>query len=230
MVVAMLRHPDRIPRDADSSRRAQDLRGEPYRAADLGAVSVLERSRVVGIAHSDLDAVRDAVDRDPDLVHAVATTTEGAVEAAAHMGRTDIADLLLDRGAPYAIPTAVMRNDLDAVRRLLDEDPDRIRERGAHDFALLWYPVIGGGHRAMMELLLSRGAEVEAQHWLGTTALHYAAASGDVAMAELLVDHGADVNRPGRKFGGHPLTPIEIAVQRKRDLLVAWLESRGARR
>lgn len=228
-VTAMLRDHRSIPRDADSSRRAFDADGAAYAPPDLSVYAVTERGRMVGVAHGDLDQVRATLDRHPELAHAVATTTEGAVEAAAHMGRPDIADLLLDHGAPYAIPTAVMRNDLDRVRALLDEDPDRIRERGAHDFALLWYPMIGGGHREMMALLLERGADVEQQHWLGTTALHYAAVRGDVEMAELLVDHGADLNRAGRKFGGSPMTPLEIAAGRDHTALVDWLRARGAR-
>jgi len=227
-VVGILADPDRIGVDGESSRRAYDATGARYAPPDLGAYSVTERGRVVGVAHTDLDAVRAAVERHPDLVHAVATTTEGAVEAAAHMGRHDIADLLLEHGAPYAIPTAVMRNDLARVRALLDQDPDRIRERGAHDFALLWYPVIGGGLLEMMTLLLDRGADVEAQHWLGTTALHYAAVRGDLEMAELLVERGADVDRVGRKFGGRPMTPLEIASGRGHTRFVDWLRTRGA--
>ena len=40
---------------------------------------------------------------------------------------------MLEHGAPYSLPTAVMKNDMPRVKQLLDEDPLRIHERGAHD-------------------------------------------------------------------------------------------------
>ncbi len=83
---------------------------------------------------------------------------------------------------------------------MLDEDPLRINERGAHDFTLLWCPVIGGGNLDLAELLLERGSRVERHDFVGTTALHLAAQSGQTDMIDLLIAHGADVNRVGRKF------------------------------
>jgi ankyrin repeat protein len=138
-------------------------------------------------------------------------------------------DYLLDKGAPCSLPTAVVRNDLARARALLEEDPDRVRERGPHDFALLWYPVIGHGLLEMAELLFEYGADVEQQHWLGTTALHYAAIGGQVDLGRLLIEKGADVNRSGRKFGGTPATPLQLAEGRKNDAFVRLLRDHGAR-
>lgn len=226
---AVLRSHREIPRDHSTSRTAYDADGNPYAAPDLSAFSVTARGRVVGQAHSDLDAVRQAVSRHPELVHAVATTTEGAVEAGAHMGRGDMVDFLLDRGAPYSLPTAVMRNDLKRARALLEEDALRVNERGPHDFALLWYPVIGHELLEMAELLIDHGAQVERQHWLGTTALHYAAIGGQTEMAALLIEHGADVERVGRKFDPAGVTPLQIAEARGHERLADLLRERGAR-
>lgn len=229
-VAALLAHPERVPRDHSTSRRAYDASGAPYSPPDLAAYSILERGRVVGVSHTNFDALRQAIDRAPALVHSVATTTEGAVEASAHMGRRDMVDYLLDRGAPCSLPTAVMRGDLARAKALLAEDPDRVRERGPHDFALLWYPVIGGGLTEMAELLFDHGADVQQQHWLGTTALHYAATGGDVDLGKLLIEKGADVNRAGRKFGGKTATPLQLAESRGRDAFARLLRDHGARR
>jgi ankyrin repeat protein len=53
------------------------------------------------------------------------------------------------------------------------------------------------GHQNVVELLLSRGAEVNAHnqndHW-GTTPLHAAAHANQRAIAELLIAHGADIH------------------------------------
>ena len=130
------------------------------------------------------------------------------------MGRPDIVDVLLEHGAPMSLPTAAMHNNLKRARALLDEEPLRIHERGAHDVPLLWYPVIGKGLTEMAELLLSRGAQVERQHWMGTTALHYAALGGQADMVALLLEHGADPQRVGRKFDDAGHTALDLAEAR----------------
>lgn len=213
-VAEMLRDPSRVPRDNASSRRAYDADGAPYAPPDLTDLSLASRLKIVGRSHRDLDAVRADLERRPGLAHSVATTTEGAVEAGAHMGRPDIVDVLLEHGAPMSLPTAAMHNNLKRARALLDEEPLRIHERGAHDFPLLWYPVIGKGLTEMAELLLSRGAQVERQHWMGTTALHYAALGGQADMVALLLEHGADPQRVGRKFDDAGHTALDLAEAR----------------
>lgn len=210
-VVTMLEREREIPRDHSSSRAAHDASGGAYRAPDLSAYSRIERERIVGASHTKLDVVREAVERHPELAHSMATTTERAVEACAHTGRHDIVDYLLSKGAPCSLPTATMRNDVARVRALLKEDPLRVTERGAHDFALLWYTVIGGGSTEIAELLLQHGAKIERQDWLGTTALHWAAHFGDLDMAALFLEHGADVHRVGRKFDAKGQTPLQLA-------------------
>lgn len=227
-VVRLLEDNLEIPRDHSTSRTAYDVDGRPYTAPELIAFSLVERARVVGISHGALDDLRVAVERNPQLAHSIATTTEAAVEAGAHMGRRDIVDLLLEQGVPYSLPTAVMRGDLPRSRSLLAEDPLRIHERGAHDFPLLWYPVLGKSSLEMAELLLDRGAQIERQHILGTTALHYACVGGQLEMVDLLIERGADVNRVGRKLGGKPLTPLQLAEARGHDAVVRQLRQRGA--
>ena len=218
-----------IPRTCRSSRTAADALGNAYREPEWSGLSILARSGLVGLAHGQLDRVKEHVARDPRFAHAVATTSEIAVEACAHTGRKEIVDFLLEHGAPYSLPTAVMRSDVDTVRRLLDEDPRRIQERGAHDFALLWYPVIGECEVSVMELLVQRGAVVEEQHQLGTTALHWACRGGRADLVEWLLDHGADVGRVGRKFRTEGETPLQIALAAEHAHVADLLRSCGAR-
>src|SRR5213080_5004331 len=81
----------------------------------------------VGNAHGDLDAVRAALDAEPLLANAAwdwgGGDWESALGAAAHMGRRDIAELLLEHGARLDIFCAAMLGLLDAVQTFLTFQP-----------------------------------------------------------------------------------------------------------
>jgi len=74
----------------------------------------------VGNAHGDLEAVRAALVAEPRLANAAwdwgGGDWETALGAAAHMGRRDIAELLLEHGARLDIFAAAMLGDVDVVR------------------------------------------------------------------------------------------------------------------
>lgn len=105
----------------------------------------------------------------------------------------------------------------------------RVDERGAHDFAVMWYPAIGGGSVEAARLLLERGADLE-QEYLGTTALHYAVRSGHTDLVAYLLSQGADVNAVGRKFALVGETPLDIAVSRDTAGMTDLLIEAGGRR
>lgn len=218
-----------IARDHVALRRAFDASGAAYVPANLADIPLITQRSFVGLGHGRMEELARRLEREPRLVHATATTTEMAVEAAGHTGRIPIVEYLLARGAPLSMPAAVVRGRTDEVGALLDRGAERVHERGPHDFALLWYPVIGGGNTDMAELLLSRGADVEAQHYLGTTALHWAARADQIDMAALLIDAGANVNRIGRKFSAEGHTPLDLALQRKSERTAALLRARGGK-
>ena len=64
-----------------------------------------------------------------------------------------------------------------------------------------------GKHRALVDLLLGSGADVNARQEGGWTALHAAAQDGDTPMIASLLAHGADAN--ARNDAGQ--TPLTIA-------------------
>jgi len=148
------------------------------------------------------------------------------------LGRVELGDAtvaLLERGAPYSMPSAILRGDRQEVAALLSRAPMRIHERGPHDFAPLWYPVIGGGSIEMAELLLERGADVDTQHHMGTTALHLAARAGQRDMVAFLLERGARIDRIGRKFDARGQTPMQLALVRGHAGVARLLKERGAR-
>lgn len=217
---------EKIPKIYNDFRFSRNRDGDVYQEPSWDQVSVVERSQFVGASHGQLDVIKNKLSQDERFAHSYSTTSERAVEAGAHMGNRPIVELLLEKSAPYSLPTAVMMGDTKRVKRYLDEDPNRIHERGAHDFPLLWYPIIGKSGVEMMQLLMDRGAQVERQSQMGTTALHWASGrAAGIEYVKLLIENGANVNRVGRKFGGRRMTPLQMARDPK---VINLLKSAGA--
>ena len=112
----------------------------------------------VGNAHGDLDAVRAALDAEPQLANAAwdwgGGDWESALGAAAHMGRRDIAELLLEHGARLDIFAAAMLGDVDVVRTILAAHPELRHALGPHGIPLRAHAAAGGEQaRSVLELL-----------------------------------------------------------------------------
>jgi hypothetical protein len=89
-----------------------------------------EIQEFVAQAHGDVDAVRNALAQDRTLANAAwdwgGGDWESALGAAAHMGRRDLAELLIGHGARIDVFAAAMLDEVDVVRGLLalyDEEP-----------------------------------------------------------------------------------------------------------
>src|SRR5690242_13386386 len=107
----------------------------------------------VGNAHGDLDAVCDALAGQPTLVNAAwdwgGGDWETALGAASHMGRRDIAELLLAHGARLDVFAAAMLDEVEIVRALLPLQQDA---RGPHGIPLRAHADAGKAAR-VLELL-----------------------------------------------------------------------------
>lgn len=102
----------------------------------------------VGKAHADLDRVKELLDQTPALVNATwdwgGGDFETALGAAAHMGRKDIANFLLEHGARLDIFAAAMLGKLDIVKAALTAYPEAIDTPGPHGIPLIKHAEIGG--------------------------------------------------------------------------------------
>jgi cytohesin len=81
------------------------------------------------------------------------------------------------------------------------------------------------GNRAMVELLLSRGADVNAKESDGYTALHYAANRGFQTVTEVLLANKAEVNVPDKNMGN---TPLLLAAKGGQVKIIQILRTAGA--
>jgi hypothetical protein len=99
-------------------------------------------------AHSELDMVKKLLDKEPMLINAMMDWGGGDWESglggASHMGRRDIVEVLLERGARIDIFCAAMMGQLDAIKSFLTLQPKLIDARGPHGFTLHFHAQVGG--------------------------------------------------------------------------------------
>ena len=83
---------------------------------------------------------------------------------------------------------------------------------------------VSGGHIEIVELLVSKGADLNAKDMIGMTPLHYVASGGHKEIVELLIANGADVNAKD-EYG---LTPLHNAADKGRKEVADLLIAKGA--
>jgi ankyrin repeat protein len=220
-VVQLLRNPSAVKADHQAKRYSVTRTGAPFQLAQPDLPQSWINEFVIN-AHFNFERVKQMLGHSADLLNGRPTWNELAVEAAAHMGNEAICAFLLDRGAPYSLCTAAMSGDTAAAKKYLAEDPVRVRERGAHDFPLLWYPIFGEEHVETAEALIAAGADPR-DGIRGVTALHVAAQRGQSKMAELLVAKGANPAERAPNPTGALLTAAEFAENAKHAELAAFL-------
>jgi hypothetical protein len=112
----------------------------------------------VANAHGDLEAVRKALADEPAFANASwdwgGGDWETALGAAAHMGRRDIAQLLLRYGARLDVFAAAMLGETEVVRAILAAQPEVRNSLGPHGIPLRAHAKAGGEPaRPVLELL-----------------------------------------------------------------------------
>jgi ankyrin repeat protein len=129
---------------------------------------------------------------------------------AVQVGDVKLAEALLDAGAE------VNRRDADGITPLMQAA--RGRRPNISDPAPTDHPEV-------VELLIKRGADVNAKTDSGFEALFWAARYGHVRTAKVLIDHGADVNAKDQ----HGLTALKWAATNKQTNMIELLKASGAR-
>jgi hypothetical protein len=103
-------------------------------------------------AHMDLAMTKKLLDKEPMLINAVmdwgAGDWESGLGGASHMGRRDLVEFLLEKGARIDIFCAAMLGQLDVVKAFLTLEPKLIDAKGPHGFFNLHRHAAAGGKAA----------------------------------------------------------------------------------
>ncbi|HEU5368114.1 MAG TPA: ankyrin repeat domain-containing protein [Ktedonobacterales bacterium] len=109
-------------------------------------------------AHGDLSRVNALLDQEPRLINAAwdwgGGDWETALGAAAHMGRKDIAQALLARGARLDVFAAAMLGKLEIIQAVLAAFPDALHVPGPHGIPLVQHARVGGEEAAPVTAFL----------------------------------------------------------------------------
>jgi hypothetical protein len=102
----------------------------------------------VGKSHADLEGVREMLVQEPALINSAwdwgGGDWETGLGAAAHMGRHDIANYLLENGARLDLFAAAMLGKLEIVKATLEVYPEAINIPGPHGIPLIAHAQVGG--------------------------------------------------------------------------------------
>lgn len=171
----------------------------------------------VAVRRRRLDATELLLDHGADLD----ARTVGGKSAYSHArcrGFDDVAQLLAARGADASLTAAdelavaLVGNDLERARTLIDADPGLVPDLGPEDSRIL--PDLAGRPMAgAVELLLDAGADISARGLDGGTALHQAAWFGQPEVAHRLISRGAPLDLRG---DDHDSTPLGWAAHGSR--------------
>lgn len=116
------------------------------------------------------------------------------------------------------------QNGKDSVARLLIDSGAYIEAQNP-SMATPLICAVESQNEALVELLLTRGANVEAEDEFGWKALHRTTINrGSEAVAQLLLDHDADINA----ICDHKKTPLHYAVEKDDEAMVSFLLRSGA--
>jgi hypothetical protein len=107
---------------------------------------------VVGVSHSDVKRVRELVEKRPALANAAFDwgfgDWENALGAASHVGRREIAEVLIAHGARPTLFSAAMMGQLDVVKAFVAASPGIQRTLGPHGITLMAHARAGGAGAA----------------------------------------------------------------------------------
>ena len=136
-----------------------------------------------------------------------------------------------------SIHQAVFDGNIEAIKQHLDAGANNhlslVDAKDNKFVGTFLHWAAAGGQNEIVELLIAKGADVNAKDGDGDTPLHLAGNStATKEIAELLIAEGADVNAmnlspPGRRIGG--MTPLDMAILGNRTEIADFLRKHGGK-
>ena len=170
-------------------------------------------------AHGNFAKVQELYEQHPEVLNVPwAKFDETALQASSHMGRREIAQYLLSKGAPLNICAAAMLGMQVEVAAFLAQDRSLANARGAHGIPVLFHAAMSGQTEVAALLLEHGGGEGI------NTALHGAVNFGHIEMVRWLLEHGVtNVNAPNYE----QKTPLSVATELGHTDIADLLRARG---
>jgi len=186
-----------VPADVRAAEREVLRLRQQLAALDANKAELLDLSPPASSEEDqEIARIEKLIQTSPDLINAYGRDAITLLGKAATQGQVKVVNYLLDQGA-----------EIDA------------------GFPPL-YQAAGAGNRAMVELLLSRGADVNRGAEYGMTALCRAVQEGYISIIELLLAHKADLDVCDSRNGR---TPLLMAVENGREKCLPLLLAAGAK-
>jgi len=179
---------------------------------------------IKAVQKNDAIKVREFLAKDANLI--LTKTKDGSLlQTAVYYGSKDVVKTLIPRFPQMTIYEACAVGDATRLRHVLDEEPDLVNTPNHDGFTPLGLAAFFG-HKAAVQVLLSRGAEVDQtdKSRFANTALDAAVAGGHTEVVKVLLDHHASVNV--RSAGG--TTPLQKAAQNGNLEVCKLLLEKGA--
>jgi ankyrin repeat protein len=176
------------------------------------------------IKSGDLPQVTAMLDQDPSLANA-RENGQAAIFTAKYHRQAGIADLLESRGAEIDLFSAAMKGRTTKLEELLQADRSLASQVSGDGWTALHLASFFDAEPAA-RLLLNMGAAVNARSTnpMHNMPLHAAAASRNVPIVKLLLDHGASAD--AQQHGGW--TALHAAAQNGDVLMASMLIEAGA--
>ena len=173
------------------------------------------------------DMVRLLIDLGADVAATDDTGATPLTAAALRAGAPAIVAMLERAGAKLDLLGAVSLGRYDVAERLLAEEPGRLGPDGRDTIAL--HVLVARQKTAAVQWLIAHGVDVNARRRLwdcNSTALHVTAEHGLTALAEMLLDAGAD---PGIRDDKYDATVLGWAEYCDQPRIAELLRSRGVK-
>jgi ankyrin repeat protein len=174
---------------------------------------------IVMVSHGQFDRVKEILAEQPEQLNVLYEPwAETPLGAASHVGNREIAEYLLELGAPLTITTAAMLGRKKDVLEFLEADPNLANAAGAHGISLLFHTAYSGDVSIAEAIVAAGGSTADAGH-----AVHAAVSKGRQEMSAWLLEQGADPNVPD--FQGR--TPLAVAEKLGNEAIAALLRAAG---